>query len=101
MRELLVPAVLAAAAAAAAEAAAVALGWSPSVWLVAGAVVAVGCAAFLVAGRRRALRRQARRRARADERRQAPAFTTSGTVRRVAPGTGTAAAARRGGRPPG
>ena len=64
MRELLIPALIAAAAVAAAETVAVVLGWSPPLSLLIVLVALAGLATFLVAGRRRALRLQARRRAR-------------------------------------
>jgi hypothetical protein len=101
MRELLLPAVIVAAAAAAVEAAAVALGWSPPLWVLATVLVVAGAVTFLVAGRLRALRLQARRRARRQVRRTSPTVTSAGEVRRIAPEMATAAAEDRGGRPPG
>ena len=100
MRELLFKAVVVAAVVAMAEAAAVAFGWSPPLWLLAGAVAVAGVAAFLTAGRRRALRLQARRRACGRVRPRDSAATAGGeSVRLVARETATAAAADRGGRP--
>ena len=69
MRAVLIPALITAAAAAGAETVAVLFGWSPPLWLLAVLVAAAGVAMFLVAGRRRALRLQARRRTRARIRR--------------------------------
>jgi hypothetical protein len=77
MRELLIPAALTAAAVALAETVALVLGWSPPLWLLAALVAEAGAAAFLVAGRRRALRLQARRRARARTRRGPPRESTA------------------------
>ena len=81
MRELIVPAAVVAAVTVLLEGIAAFIGWSPSVWALVTLPVAAGVAAFLVAGRLRALRLQARRRAR-DQLRRAGGVR-SATVRRL------------------
>jgi hypothetical protein len=97
MRQVIVPAAIVAAATVLLEGIAAFVGWSPAIWVLAALSAAAGVAAFLVAGRLRALHLRARRRARVQHRR---AGVSSATVRRLTPEPATAAVAvDRDGRP--
>jgi hypothetical protein len=87
MRSLLFSAIIAAAVTAALEVVAAILGWSPATWLLASLPVAAGIIAFLGAGRRRAVRRSARRRA--QPRRPSGADRTNGRTRAAGNDHGT------------
>ena len=64
MRRLFISAIIAAVAAAVVEAAAAVVGWTPATWLLPVLPAVAGVVAFLVAGRRRAIRQAARRQTR-------------------------------------